>query len=155
MMSIINSPCLRLVAFAATAALLSGCGPSRMKTVEVKGAVSVDGKPAPKGILSLSPTDPKTGIPNATGQIDGSGNVALSSYPGKSGVVPGSYQVYLPGDPMAIGKTPPVKPITVTIPETGGEVAFKFDSLKNSRPGALPSAQPEASAKIKLPGLRP
>jgi len=83
--------CHDIVAGTATLALLalSGCGNG---TVTANGHITIEGKPASGGRLSLTPVG---GGPRAFSLIDKDGAFALRSGDDSLGAVPGSYYVFL------------------------------------------------------------
>jgi hypothetical protein len=95
-----NVPALLLVALAASALALTGCGSgSTLDTEPVKGLVTVDGTPVPGATIVFSPVVEGQGAP-ATGFSDESGMYTLTATPSGelkgadgAGTTPGEYYV--------------------------------------------------------------
>jgi len=135
----------------------SGCGQSRHPVVDVSAKVYLDDKPYGPGTLSLSPRNqpekPKKGeipVPNATGEVSQDGTATFSSYTGTKGIVPGTYQVFLAPDPMAIGQAPTVKPATITVEKGIGSLEIKLQSVKGAKPGMIPPTDSVGGASTEL-----
>ena len=80
-----------LLAIAAVAALICGCGGSgNPDTYSVTGTVTLEGSPVGGALVSFSPTG--DGKP-ATGITDASGKYSLTTFSQGDGAVPGTYQV--------------------------------------------------------------
>ena len=76
------------IAWALMLILSAGCGSSGPKTVTVEGTVTYQGKPIEKGDISFHPDATSNGFPS-------SGMIVQGAYrlTGKSGLLPGSYNV--------------------------------------------------------------
>lgn len=69
---------------------LSGCGPAAPSLVDVRGLVTFDGKPLPRGQIAFVPDGP--GQPGL-GYLSPDGTYRLMSHGGRHGILPGSYRV--------------------------------------------------------------
>src|SRR5437870_1727476 len=69
---------------------LAGCGGSRTSPVE--GTVLLDGKPVAGASIQFIAQGKGR---DATGQTDGSGQFAMSTFKPRDGVLPGSYKVVI------------------------------------------------------------
>ncbi len=78
-----------MLAFAASLALLAGCGPKRPETMYVEGIVTLDGKPVENAAVMFSPAE---GRP-ASGSTDAQGRFELQTFEPRDGAVPGSHKV--------------------------------------------------------------
>jgi hypothetical protein len=125
---------------------LAGCGDG-LKRVSIQGKVTAGGKPLDNATLQFIPTGSTKGE-GGIGRSDGEGKFTLTgSRAGAKGIVPGDYKVRisrliardgsaLPADakeaenPGARESVPPPyssvegTPLTVTVPESGGEVTI-------------------------------
>jgi len=69
---------------------LSGCGPAAPLLVDVRGSVTFDGKPLPRGQIAFVPDGP--GQPGL-GYLSPDGTYRLMSHGGRRGILPGNYRV--------------------------------------------------------------
>lgn len=81
--------------------VLCGCRGSRYEIAEVRGTVTCNGKPVPKGIVIFSPIpedrgsiEDRPGKPG-TAKTDENGNFVLSTYGDQDGAVVGKHEVSL------------------------------------------------------------
>lgn len=100
MASLIRGPasrtCLALLIVLPLA--LSGCGGGdKVKTVPVKGKLTLDGQPF--GPLTLQFVLKSDKSKSATGLVDASGNIAITTYEVGDGAPVGDYKVYAVPDP--------------------------------------------------------
>ena len=125
----------RLVAAIALACLLPiACGPSGPRMVKVRGRVTYQGKPVPKGTVSFQSTQPDRR--NATGQIDPDGYYTLQTEVPGDGAEIGAYYVAVSArDDPVLDYTPP-KPVPpkYLVPE-------KFENPQTS--GLIRSVSPK------------
>jgi hypothetical protein len=120
---------LARTAFAAAtlASLAFGCGPSEPPTpptVPVRGKVTYQGQPVPKGTVTYQPT---SGRP-ASGEIQPDGTYQLSTFGSKDGAVAGTYKIIIianSGDPSKMPSTPGYVPPKDLVPK-------KYSSLETS-----------------------
>ncbi|HET6425818.1 MAG TPA: hypothetical protein VFG20_19160 [Planctomycetaceae bacterium] len=73
---------------------LSGCSDSGPQLAPVVGHVTLDGKPLPRGSISLRPESTKDGWEQPTGSIDADGKYAVYTQ-GRPGAPPGRYRVII------------------------------------------------------------
>lgn len=101
--------------------LLSGCNDTGPKLMPVSGRITLDGKPLPRGSVSLR-TDEHWEQP--AGSIDADGKYVMYTQ-GKAGVPPGSYRVVVFATEAAHdadGKAHPGLPVSI-IPATYNDPA--------------------------------
>ena len=70
--------------------VLSGCGPAAPSLVDVRGSVTFNGKPLPKGQIAFVPEG--SGQPGL-GYLSSEGTYRLMSGGGRPGILPGTYRV--------------------------------------------------------------
>ena len=120
---------LALAAVAPVLALSLGCSDDHPETVRVTGRVTLNGGAWPKsGLLMFLPTQGAEGltIRPATAPFDENGEFEAQTWKPGSGVIPGSYKIYvecwihppsmIPGDPPAQSAVP----IKYQSPDTSG-----------------------------------
>ena len=73
--------------------LFAGCTESGLKTVPVKGTLTIDGQPANDVMITFSPLDPK--LESASGQVRSGAFQLYSGSEGKEGAMVGKYKVVL------------------------------------------------------------
>jgi hypothetical protein len=104
---------------------VSGCGKAKVRTVPVRGKVTLKGKPVPNGTILF---EPRSMVPAATGEIQKDGTYALKTrIDGKDvdGAVPGDYVVSITALEDQEGKLPEARsPLPAfIIPEKYGRSA--------------------------------
>lgn len=82
----------RMIAMAVAVALAVGCGDAQPKTAVVRGTVTLNGKPVPRGTVTFLPDG---GGPPATGEIQPDGKYALTTFRSGDGAVVGKYKVMI------------------------------------------------------------
>jgi hypothetical protein len=97
------------------AGTLAGCTARRPSTVAVHGRVTYHDRPLSRGTVTFVPLHPG---PPATGQIQGDGQYALTTFRAGDGAVPGSYAVVVIAVPDLSGRLPdePNLPAPLLIP---------------------------------------
>lgn len=75
----------------AVSAMVAGCGESRPVTCPVRGTVTCQGKPVPRGTVLFNPVDPTR--PPARGTIASDGTYELTTYRAGDGAVPGEHKI--------------------------------------------------------------
>ena len=108
---------------AALAGLLAGCGSGEdlPATTPVKGKVTYQGQPVPKGTVTFQPAN---GRP-ATGQIQPDGTFVLSTFGDKDGAIPGKHAVMIvsqDGDPTKMPSSPGYVPPKELVPSKYGSI---------------------------------
>lgn len=103
--SLWHSPAHTLAALIAVSAIGctaegTGSAPS-IVTVPVKGTVSIAGKPAAGGIITLEPLVDGGSTTQAMGEIKPDGSFEVTSAGGQAGATPGKYRVKLESDQAA------------------------------------------------------
>lgn len=75
--------------------LVAGCAETGLKTVQVHGQVTYQGKPVSEGWVTFLATTPSEGMPNrpATGDLQPDGTYQMRTIKPGDGVVPGEYVV--------------------------------------------------------------
>jgi hypothetical protein len=120
---------LARTAFAAAtlASMAFGCGssePPTPPTIPVRGKVTYQGQPVPKGTVTYQPA---SGRP-ASGEIQPDGTYQLSTFGSKDGAVAGTYKIIIianSGDPSKMPSTPGYVPPKDLVPK-------KYSSLDTS-----------------------
>lgn len=134
--------------------LCLGCGGSsggpRLKTVPVKGTLTVDGKPFGPATVQLLPQEADAAKRKAAvGQADSSGKFVIGSYDKQDGAVPGAYDVRIDVD-LAAGMAPAVDSQTVKVGPQGDEnLQIGLKTRKGAGDLLSPKLQ-EAGASTKL-----
>lgn len=110
-------------ALAAALVFLAGCGDSGPKLVQVRGKVTYNGNPVPRGTVIFTPA---AGGPPATGEIGPDGSFAMTTFKTADGAVPGKHKVFIvamavPTDELPEARSPtppPIIPVKYTSPAT-------------------------------------
>jgi len=144
----------------ALAAALAGCGksgPDRPPVVPAKGQITIDGKPATTGRLTLTPVKPDPKQPGAIGRVQSDGTFQLSTFGEGDGAAEGEFDATLRPDATTMGAVPAVKPVRLTIRKDGagkvGDLSVAFESAKKAAPGGSAAVlAPAGTASARPPG---
>lgn len=147
-------------ALIALCAALTGCGkggPDRPAVFPAKGQITIDGKPATTGRLTLTPVKPDPKQPAAIGKVGPDGTFQLSTFAEADGAAEGEFDATLRPDATTMSAVPAVKPVRITIRKDGagkvGDLSVAFESGKKAGPGGSATIlAPGGTASARPPG---
>jgi hypothetical protein len=116
--------------FAIACLFSTGCTKSEIpETIPVRGVITYQGKPVPKGSITFDPMQIEEGRPHrpAVSFIEKDGSYSLSTFRKKDGAVPGTYKVWI--------------------------LSSKLELIQYSRPQDIEWLIPEKYTQSKLSGL--
>lgn len=120
---------------AALSALLAGCGPSGPQLSEVKGKVTVDGKPVPRAEIAFVP-EAAGGSPSL-GKTDAEGNYRLAFTQDRFGALIGKHKVTITSKKISPNE----------MPDTGEPIDTAFVPIPKKYQGAL-TAEVKSSSNV-------
>jgi hypothetical protein len=140
MCSLPPSTCLVLPGLAL--ALLTGCGESGPATVPVRGVVTYNGTPLPKGSVVFAPVDPSK-CKGGTAAIGRDGRFRAATTKPGDGLMPGEYKVAVTSYLVDQVNTPP--PELAKLKDGGLATPSKYTDVGTS--GLVLSVTPADAAK--------
>lgn len=127
------------------AVALVGCGGSGLEVSEVKGVVTLDGKPLPNAVVTFSPVEPG---PNAIGKTNEAGEYQLMTSR-QLGAVPGKYKVSI----ICVPEPEPVKHVPSSDPSYqgggGGVSSMNYSAPPVPEVPARYNAQTELTKEVE------
>lgn len=144
----------------ALCAALTGCGkggPDRPAVFPAKGQITIDGKPATTGRLTLTPVKPDPKQPGAIGKVGSDGTFQLSTFADADGAAEGEFDATLRPDATTMSAVPAVKPVRITVRKDGSgkvsDLTVAFESAKKAAAGGSAAIlAPGGTASARPPG---